>query len=123
MTTKEQCEFEGMKRAVEAVRKRVGIESRYERHDWNRDQQAIRESVRRKQALRKQQAARIAGFEAWHHGELSRYCSLDLDLAYASTEIIDRFVSSSLFRIELRRIKTLDLLQPFGCEPPHDLVY
>jgi hypothetical protein len=58
----------------------------------------------------------------FRQAELSRHCSLDLDLAYASTEIIDCFVSSALFLVELRRIETLDLLQPFGCEPSHDFV-
>jgi hypothetical protein len=51
-----------------------------------------------------------------------RHLSLDLDLAYASTEIIDRFVCSALFLVQFRRIKALDLLQPFGCEPLCDFV-
>jgi hypothetical protein len=36
--------------------------------DWLKDQQLLRESVRRKQALRQEEQALVAMFESWQHG-------------------------------------------------------
>jgi hypothetical protein len=59
----ESAEFEQAKEVVERVFRRVGIPCAYQRSDFLRDEQALRDSVRRKRARREQEAAQMAAFE------------------------------------------------------------
>jgi len=69
VTKREHDEFQETRVVVERVHKRVGIQrGPYRVHDWNRDEQALRDSVRRKQELRQREAVQIAAFESWRHG-------------------------------------------------------
>ena len=70
MTTKEQDEYQQTRVVVERVFRRVGIQRRYERRDWLRDENLLRESVSRKRALHQEQAAQIRELESWRHGKL-----------------------------------------------------
>lgn len=69
MTRREHFEFQRTKLIVEHVHQRIGMECRYLARDWIKDEQAMRESVRTKQALRERDAAPVANFESWQHGQ------------------------------------------------------
>jgi Ni/Co efflux regulator RcnB len=69
MTKSEHREFVVAKRIIEAVHRSVGIPRQYLSRDWIRDQKLIRESSRRKQALRQEEQALVVMFESWRHGQ------------------------------------------------------
>jgi hypothetical protein len=68
MTKREHEQFMVAKRAIEAVHRRLGIKREYVAREWQRDEKFLRESIWRKQVLRRQEAERIAIFEGWQHG-------------------------------------------------------
>jgi len=69
MTTKEQAEYTQTKLVIEAVHRRLGVQREYRLRDFHRDEQLLRESVRRKRELRDRETAQIAAFERWWHGQ------------------------------------------------------
>jgi hypothetical protein len=63
MTQREHREFMVAKRIIERVHHRVvGTPRQYLSRDWIKDQELLRDSIRRKQAL-------VVMFESWHHGQ------------------------------------------------------
>jgi hypothetical protein len=58
VTARERREFEHARQAIERVYQRLGIPRQYRLRDWVQDQQLLRQSIRRKRALRRPEATR-----------------------------------------------------------------
>lgn len=69
MTRDEHLEFMVAKRIIERVHHRLGIPRQYLSRDWIKDRQLLRDSSRRKQALRQEEQALVVMFESWRHGQ------------------------------------------------------